>query len=82
MRPLIRVALGVLVLLGLLWARRKLGKVGTFYGIPYDLRWPSPKVVAERLWNPQDSRLFTPKLLGWGWSVNFYTVMRRLGLLR
>lgn len=63
-----------------LWLRRK-GTVGQFLGIPYDLRWPTPSVWRERCWNREDPRIFTPRVLGWGWSINFYSLGRRLGLL-
>ena len=55
-------------------------RVGTFLGVPYDLRWPTGSVIKERMWNPEDQRIFTPHILGWGWSINFYEVLRRLGL--
>jgi hypothetical protein len=57
-------------------------KTGTFLGVPYDWRWPTPSVIKERWWNPRDPRVFTPKVFGWGWSINFYQLFRRLGLLR
>jgi uncharacterized membrane protein len=37
-------------------------------------------VWRERFWNAEDPRIFTPKVFGWGWSINFYQVVRRLGL--
>lgn len=55
---------------------------GTFLGVPYDLRWPTRAVLRQRFWNPKDQRLFTPHVLGWGWSVNLYELGRRLGWLR
>ena len=57
-------------------------RVGTFLGVPYDLRWPTFAVLRERFWNPQDRRLLTPHVLGWGWSVNLYELGRRLGCVR
>ncbi|MBI3979335.1 MAG: hypothetical protein HY331_14225 [Chloroflexi bacterium] len=54
--------------------------VGTFLGIPYDVRLPSWQRLTERLWNPREPRLLTPKTFGWGWDVNFYQVLRRLRL--
>lgn len=63
-------------------ATSKQARVGTFLGIPYDWRWPTPAVWRERLWNPRDRRLFTPKVFGWGWSINLYELFRRLGLAR
>ena len=53
-------------------------RVGTFLGIPYDWRRPTRSVVQERLWNPNDRRLFTPHVFGWGWSINGYELLRRL----
>jgi hypothetical protein len=55
-------------------------RVGTFLGVPYDLRAPTLSVIKERVWNPQDRHIFTPHILGWGWSINLYEVLRRLGL--
>ena len=65
------------------WLRPSPGwRVGRLAGIPYDLRLPTPDVLRERFWNPEDQRLFTPHVLGWGWSINFYEAGRRLGRLR
>ncbi|MEO8582004.1 MAG: DUF5808 domain-containing protein [Patescibacteria group bacterium] len=57
-----------------------MNKIGTFLGIPYDLRKPTWAVIKERMWNPADHRIFTPHVFGWGWSINFYEVFRRMGL--
>jgi uncharacterized membrane protein len=57
-------------------------KVGTYLGVPYDWRMPTPALLRERFWNPSDARILTPKVFGWGWSINLAAVARRLGLLR
>lgn len=54
-------------------------KVGIWAGIPYDWRWPTPAVIRERFWNPADARIFTPKVFGWGWSINIPALLQRLG---
>jgi hypothetical protein len=59
-----------------------MAKVGTFLGIPYDWRRPTWAIIKERMWNPLDRRVFTPHVFGWGWSVNFYEVLRRLRVIR
>lgn len=59
----------------------KRSKVGTFLGIPYDWRKPTWAVIKERSWNPKDRRIFTPHVFGWGWSINFYQLLRKLGLV-
>jgi hypothetical protein len=43
---------------------------GTFLGVAYDWRAPTLARVRERVWNPADRRIFTPKELGWGWTIN------------
>ena len=55
-------------------------RTGTFLGLPYDLRSPTPERIRERVWNPIDRRIFTPHAFGWGYTVNLYEVLRRLGL--
>lgn len=55
---------------------------GTFLGIPYDFRAPSWERVRERAWNPADQRLFTPKSFGWGYDINLYELLARLGVIR
>ena len=52
----------------------------TFLGIPYDWRPPTWSRMKERYWNPEDRRVLTPKVYGWGWTINCYEVARRLGL--
>jgi hypothetical protein len=47
--------------------------------VPYDLRVPTVQRLRERLWAPDDERLFTPQPFGVGWTVN---VGRVVALLR
>ena len=55
---------------------------GTFLRVPYEFRPPTISRIRERLWNPEDKRIFTPHVFGVGWAVNFYQVADRLGLLK
>jgi hypothetical protein len=57
-------------------------RTGSFLGIPYDWHWPTWAGIKERIWNPQDPRIFTPPALIWGWSINLYEVLRRIGIMR
>ena len=52
------------------------GKVANF--IPYDFRPPTVARLRERLWNPEDPRIFTEHVFGVGWAINFHTVFRKL----
>jgi hypothetical protein len=52
---------------------------GRFLGAPYDFRPPTVSRFRERCWNPNDPRLLTPHIFGWGWTLNLYTLARRLG---
>jgi len=54
---------------------------GEFLGVPYDFRPPTLGKIRERCWNPDDPRLLTPHIFGWGWMVNFYALAQSLGLL-
>jgi len=56
-------------------------KVGKFLGIPYDFRRPTKKIIKERFWNPNDKRIFTPHVFGWGWSLNLYQILKNFHLL-
>jgi len=57
----------------------------TWYGrvafVPYDFRPPTVARLRQRLWNPEDPRLFTPHVWGIGWAVNLYHVWRWLAPL-
>lgn len=50
-------------------------------GLPVEWR-PDRESVRLRMFNPEDSRLFVPRLFGAGWDVNLGAVAVRLGLLR
>jgi hypothetical protein len=45
---------------------------GHFAGIPYDWRKPTRARIKSRMWNDADTRLFTPRVFGWGYDVNLY----------
>jgi len=70
-------ALGLLILV----AVTKNKKTGIFLGIPYDLRPPTYDRIKQRYWNPDDPHLFTPRIFGWGWAINLYALVKRLGWL-
>lgn len=50
-----------------------------FLGIPY--RW-EPQNAFKGLWDKDDPRMFPPKYFGWGWTINFYAVAKKLGLVK
>jgi hypothetical protein len=54
---------------------------GEFLGIPYSFRLPTPGRIKARLWNPADRRILTPHIFGWGWSLNFHALLKRIGLV-
>ena len=55
---------------------------GTFLRMPYDWRRPTRAWIRERAWNPHDRRLLTPKSFGWGYDLNLYELLARLGIVR
>jgi len=52
------------------------GKVANF--VPYEFRPPTLERLRERLWNPEDPRIFTEHVFGVGWAINFHTLLRNL----
>jgi len=52
------------------------GKVANF--VPYEFRPPTLERLRERLWNPEDHRIFTEHVFGVGWAINFHTVLQKL----
>jgi hypothetical protein len=52
-------------------------KTGKFLGVPYDWRRPTRARYKERLWNPDDPRIFTPRAFGWGCDINFARLLGR-----
>ena len=52
-----------------------MARTGRFLRMPYDWRRPTRARIRERLWNPDDPRVFTPKSYGWGWSINFHRLL-------
>lgn len=55
---------------------------GRLLGMPYDFRGASVERVGARVWNPADPRIFTPRLFGLGWTVNFGALAVKMGLIR
>jgi hypothetical protein len=51
------------------------GRVG---GVPYDFRFPTFKRFRDAYWNPADPRLFTDRVVGIGWALNFGQLIPRL----
>ncbi|WP_019932923.1 DUF5808 domain-containing protein [Nocardia sp. BMG111209] len=51
---------------------------GKMLGIPYDWRAPTAARLRARWWNPDDTRLFTPKVFGWGYDLNFHRLLHPL----
>jgi hypothetical protein len=47
------------------------GKVGV---VPYDFNPPTWDRLLAAYWNPDDERLFTERVFGVGWAINFYRV--------
>ena len=55
------------------------GRIAGF--VPYDFRWPTLERLREAYWNPDEPRIFTDRVLGVGWAINFYSLLRGLNTL-
>ena len=51
----------------------------TFLGMP--MQWQAKKIF-KTIWNKEDNRLFPPKAFGIGWTLNFYVVGKKIGLIK
>lgn len=51
---------------------------GRVAGVPYDFRFPTLKRFRDAYWNPSDDRLFTDRVVGIGWAINFAQLLPRL----
>jgi hypothetical protein len=52
----------------------------TFLGMPMNWEWNIGKML-RNTWNPEDDRLFPPKVFGVGWDVNGHALLRRLRVI-
>lgn len=59
--------------------RTWVGRVGP---IPYDFRIPTLDQFLAAYWNPDSDRLFTDRVLGIGWSINFAQALKIINELR
>ena len=57
-------------------------RTGRFLGLPFDWRRPTADKVKARAWDPDNHRAFVPKAFGWGYSLNFAELARRLHVRR
>jgi hypothetical protein len=37
---------------------------------------------SKGVWNPEDERLFPPKRVGIGWTINFHALLKRIGIIK
>ena len=51
-----------------------------FFGVPMNWEWDVPRML-RNYWNPEDERVFLPKVFGIGWDVNGHALMRRFGMI-
>lgn len=55
------------------------GRVGP---VPYDFRIPTLGQLRDAYWNPDSERLFTDRVLGIGWAINFAHLLRIVNEVR
>jgi hypothetical protein len=46
--------------------------------IPYDIRPPSLAKIPGTYWDPHEPRIFTGRVSGIGWSINFAALVERM----
>jgi hypothetical protein len=53
--------------------RTWVGQVGP---VPYDFRLPTMERLQQAYWNPDSDRLFTDRVFGIGWAINFAQLLK------
>jgi len=48
---------------------------GSLGFVPYDLRMPTFARIKERMWNPENVHVISPRVFGVGWTVNIGRVV-------
>ena len=54
---------------------------GRYYNVPFEFRIPPIERAKNRVWNPNDRRLFNPNIVGVGWTLNLHEAARRLDII-
>ncbi len=49
------------------------GRIGP---VPYDFRLPTLEQFKASYWNPDSERIFSDRVLGVGWAINFAQVLK------
>ena len=49
-----------------------------WFGMPVAWDW---RHWSKSVWNPQDCRLFPPRRMGIGWSLNFHQLLKRMRIV-
>ena len=52
-----------------------------YFSVPYDLTFPNMERIREAYWNPNDDHIFTDRVLGVGWAINMYALLKKVGLI-
>jgi hypothetical protein len=82
LRGLIAMVFMGLAIAALVQELRKPAEQRTWHGrilrVPYDYRPPSLQRLREAYWNPEDSTIFQPRVMGVGWGVNFPALFKQL----
>jgi hypothetical protein len=47
--------------------------------MPVNWDW---KNYNKGVWNPDDERLFPPKRVGIGWTINFHALLKTIGMIK
>ena len=62
-------------------AYRTKQSLGRYYNVPFEFRIPTIERAKNRVWNPNDRRLFNPNIFGVGWTLNLHEAARRLNII-
>ena len=78
LKTMLRTATMAFTVAAAVYAYRTRQPEGRLLNVPYDFRMPTVERLRRRMWNPDESRVFTPAIFGVGWSLNLFQVVRQL----
>ena len=76
-----RTAIMIFVIAAAVHAYRTKQSHGRYYNVPFEFRIPTIERAKNRVWNPNDRRLFNPNIFGVGWTLNLHEAARRLNII-
>ncbi len=82
----IQIAMAILTIAAVVKELRTPREKRTWHGrilfVPYNFRPPTIQRIKDTYWNPYERHVLVPMVFGLGWTVNLYSLLENLGLIK